>query len=243
MSEELMIPVAESSLLSVKAKGSNYLITSPLTGQTDELKRNTDFGVIANTKRPTLYKPGIEKVAAVAGLMCRWDIVSAIEQYDPNKGAFFHYTVRCDLVKGFTLPDGTYNEIVFANGYGSANTAESANGTKSGVNSANSMLKKAQKRAEAQAVLSMGALSGMFTQDIEDETEVKFKDMVEQTPTSRINSKQRERIYNVAYQAGMTNEQAKAWLSAEGYPKSSEITVQQFEQIIEKLKNLDKETK
>lgn len=234
-----MIPVAESSLLVVKAKGSNYIITSPLTGESDELKRNRDFGVINGTKRPTLYKPGIEKVAAVAGLMCRWDIVSSIEQYDPNKGMFFHYVTRCDLVKGFSLPDGTYREIVFANGFGSANTSESANGTKSAANSANAMLKKAQKRAEAQAVLSMGALSGMFTQDIEDETEIKFKDMVEQNSSSRINAKQRERIYNVAYLAGMTNDQAKAWLSAEGYPKSSEITVAQFEEIIEKLQKLD----
>ena len=175
------------------------------------------------------------------GLMCRYDIESSMEQFDPKGGAFFHYLVRCDLVKGFTQPNGEYHEVVYANGYGEANTGESRNGSKSGVNAANNTIKMAQKRAMVQAALAVSGLSSMFSQDIEDETSVNFKDMVEQNSSSRINPKQRERIYNVAYLAGMTNDQAKAWLSAEGYPKSTEITVAQFEEIIEKLQNLIKQ--
>ena len=172
------------------------------------------------------------------GLMCRYDIESSMEQFDPKGGAFFHYLVRCDLVKGFTQPNGEYHEVVYANGYGEANTGESRNGSKSGVNAANNTVKMAQKRAMVQAALAVSGLSSMFSQDIEDETGIQAKDMINQAPTDRINVQQRNRIFNVAAQAGLTNEQAKQWMSAEGYPKSTEITVKQFDEIIEKLKKL-----
>ena len=236
-----MVVAAEALMAQPKARGSSYIVTSPLTGRDETLKRGVDFGVVPGTKRPSLYKSGAEKVIMAYGLMCRYDIESSMEQFDPKGGAFFHYLVRCDLVKGFTQPNGEYHEVVYANGYGEANTGESRNGSKSGVNAANNTIKMAQKRAMVQAALAVSGLSSMFSQDIEDETSVNFKDMVEQNSSSRINPKQRERIYNVAYLAGMTNDQAKAWLSAEGYPKSTEITVAQFEEIIEKLQNLIKQ--
>ena len=94
-----------------------------------------------------------------------------------------------------------------------------------------------------QAALAVSGLSSMFSQDIEDETGIQAKDMINQAPTDRINVQQRNRIFNVAAQAGLTNEQAKQWMSAEGYPKSTEITVKQFDEIIEKLKHLDEQEK
>jgi hypothetical protein len=238
MSEELMVVAAEALMAQPKARGSSYIVTSPLTGRDETLKRGVDFGVVPGTKRPSLYKSGAEKVIMAYGLMCRYDIESSMEQFDPKGGAFFHYLVRCDLVKGFTQPNGEYHEVVYANGYGEANTGESRNGSKSGVNAANNTIKMAQKRAMVQAALAVSGLSSMFSQDIEDETGIQAKDMINQAPTDRINVQQRNRIFNVAAQAGLTNEQAKQWMSAEGYPKSTEITVKQFDEIIEKLKKL-----
>jgi len=239
LSEELMVVAAEALMAEPKARGSSYVVTSPLTGRDETLKRGVDFGVVPGTKRPSLYKSGAEKVIMAYGLMCRYDIESSMEQFDPKQGAFFHYLVRCDLVKGFTQADGSYHEVVYANGYGEANTGESRNGAKSGVNAANSTVKMAQKRAMVQAALSVSGLSSMFSQDIEDETAIQAKDMINQQPTDRINSQQRNRIYNVAAQVGLSNEQAKQWMSAEGYPKSSELTVKQFDEIISKLKAMD----
>ena len=241
MQNELMVVATEANLAVAKAKGSSYMVTSPLTSQSIEIKRNVDFGVVPGTKRPSLFKSGAEKVIMAYGLMTRYAIESNIEQYDPKTGAFFHYLVRCDLVKGFTQPNGEYHEVVYANGYGEANSGESRNGTKSGVNAANNTIKMAQKRAMVQAALSVSGLSSMFSQDMEDETSLLAKDMIEQKPTDRINSKQRNRIFDVGAQAGMTTDQVRRWLSAEGYAKTTEITVQQFEQIIEKLKSIDKE--
>ena len=243
MSNELMVVSAEALMAEPKAKGSAYVVTSPLTGREAQLKRNVDFGVIAGTKRPSLFKSGAEKVIMAYGLMCRYSIASQMEKFDERGGAFFHYVVRCDLVKGFTQPDGSYHEVVFANGFGESNTGESRNGSKSGVNAANNTIKMAQKRAMVQAALAVSGLSSMFSQDIEDETGITAKDMVNQQPADRINSQQRNRIYNVAAQVGLSNEQAKQWLSAEGYPKTSELTVRQYDEIIEKLKKLDQEVK
>lgn len=237
--EELMVVATEAFPAISKAKGSSYIVTSPLTNKSTELKRKVDFGVVPGTKRPSLFQPGAEKIIMSYGLMQRYTIETKIEQYDPKAGAFFHYVIRCDLVKGFTQPDGSYHEVVFANGYGEANSGESRNGSKSGVNAANNTIKMAQKRAMVKAALSVSCLSTMFTQDIEDETSMVAAEMITQKPSDRINSKQRERIYNVAAQQGLTNEQAKQWLSANGYPKTSEITVSQFEEIIEKLKHID----
>lgn len=239
MSNELMVVSAEALMAEPKAKGSAYVVTSPLTGRDVQLKRNVDFGVIPGTKKPSLFKSGAERIIMSYGLMCRFDITNAMEKFDERGGAFFHYVVRCDLVKGFTQPDGTYHEVVFANGFGESNTGESRNGSKSGVNSANSTIKMAQKRAMVQAALAVSGLSSMFSQDIEDETGIMAKDMVAQQPTDRINAQQRNRIYNVAAQVGLSNEQAKQWMSAEGYPKSSELTVKQFDEIIQKLKQMD----
>lgn len=238
-SNELMIVSTEANIAVAKAKGSSYVVTSPLTGEAQELKRRVDFGIVPGTKRPSLFKSGAEKIIMAYKLMTRYSIEKSIEQYDPKAGAFFHYVVRCDLVKGFAQPDGNYREVVYANGYGEANSGESRNGSKSGVNAANNTIKMAQKRAMVQAALSVSGLSTMFTQDIEDETSMVAAEMITQKPGDRINSKQRERIYNVAAQQGLTNEQAKQWLSANGYPKTSEITVSQFEEIIEKLKHID----
>ena len=101
----------------------------------------------------------------------------------------------------------------------------------------------AQKRAMVQAALAVSGLSSMFSQDIEDETGIQAKDMINQQPTDRINAQQRNRIYTVAAQVGLSNEQAKQWMSAEGYPKSSELTVKQFDEIIDKLRKLDEQEK
>ena len=79
----------------------------------------------------------------------------------------------------------------------------------------------------------------MFSQDMEDETGILAKDMLEQKPTDAINAAQRKRVFDVAGQHGMTTDQTRQWLSAEGYPQTTKITVAQFEEIIEKLKHLD----
>ena len=92
---------------------------------------------------------------------------------------------------------------------------------------------------DLQAVLAISGLSSMFTQDIEDETAIQSKDIIEQKPTDIINSKQAQRLFAVAGQNGLDKEQFKEWLKAEGYPGTKSITVEQFDKIIDQLKKIN----
>ena len=93
--DELMVYEAHAAL--AEAKRTNYAITSPLTGQTAELKRDVDFGVIPKTKQPSLYKAGAEKIAMAYGLMQTFSVETKIEQTEGDP--LFYYLVKCELKK------------------------------------------------------------------------------------------------------------------------------------------------
>ena len=221
----------------------NYIIT-PLMADTipTYLERDIDFGVIKGTKKPSLYKSGAEKIIASYRFMPIYSVESKVEKYDEKNGnAFFYYLVKCSLMKGVCNPEThEYIMVEYANGFGSANTGESRNGFSSAVNAANNCIKMAQKRAMTAAVLAVSGLSSMFTQDIEDETSITAKDIIEQKPTDKITSAQATRLFGFAGQKGMSVGQLKQWLAAKGITSSRSMTVQQFEDCMKELENLDK---
>lgn len=67
---------------------------------------NTDFGVIPGTDKPTLLKPGAEKLATFFGLTKRFEIIERVEDWtgkDHNGEMFFYYLYRCGLYRGSML--------------------------------------------------------------------------------------------------------------------------------------------
>lgn len=156
-----------------------------------------DYGVIPGTgDKPTLLKPGAEKLIKLLGLADQYDFLEKVEDWDRG---FFNYTVRCRLV---SLQTGQ----VVAEGLGNCNSWESKYrwrwvfaselsepervgrktrqvNTRRGsatmyrvenddmCSSLNTILKMAKKRAQMDAALSAGRLSDVFTQDLEDITE------------------------------------------------------------------------
>jgi len=123
------------------------------------LKQNHDFGVVPGTgSKPTLLKPGAEKILMLLGLSSEYEIVEKVQDYD--KG-FFAYTVRCVLTK---------NGQVITEGLGHCNSREKKYmSEKQDVYMlGNTCLKMAKKRAQIDATLTVAALSEIFTQDIED---------------------------------------------------------------------------
>lgn len=65
--------------------------------------KDTDFGVIPGTDKPTLLKPGAEKLATFFGLTKRFEIIERVEDFtgkDHNGEAFFYYLYRCALWRG-----------------------------------------------------------------------------------------------------------------------------------------------
>ncbi|WP_174520718.1 hypothetical protein [Alicyclobacillus shizuokensis] len=127
------------------------------------LKAKHDYGVIPGTEKPTLLKPGAEKILMLMGLSSSYEVVDKVQDYD---GGFFAFTVRCLLSR---------NGLLITEGVGHANTREKRyTSHKEGKSPpdpytlANTVLKMAKKRALVDAALTVASLSDIFTQDLED---------------------------------------------------------------------------
>lgn len=237
--EQQQVTIYEPQKAIATANRGNYLIS--IGNRKLSLKRGVDFDNpdTKNGKKafnqPILLKAGAEKLAFGFGLCQRYTIESKIEQHDEN-GMFFYYLVRCDLVK-----PNEWGETVISNSYGSANTAEKRNGFNSAADAANSTLKMAQKRALVGAALAISGLSDMFTQDIENETFMKSADdIVKETPDSPVTTKQIRRLYAIAAEHGMNQQQAKQKLAAMGYTSTKDIKQKDYDSVCDALAKEDK---
>ena len=165
-------------------------VTSMQAAIKGALKGGHDFDTIPGTGKPTLLKPGAEKILMMFGLTSEYEIVDSNVNYE--KG-IFAYTIRCTLSK---------NGIKITEGLGSCSSYEkkyryrwvTANEVPNGVDIntlkqnkygkyhiendeiqdlANTILKMAKKRAQVDAVLTVASLSEVFTQDVEDMAQFK----------------------------------------------------------------------
>lgn len=73
-----------------------------------------DFGTIPGTPKPTLLKPGAEKIAKLLNLQDDYDIIEKIEDWE---GGFFYYLIRCRLTD---IASG----VLISSGMGSCNSKE-----------------------------------------------------------------------------------------------------------------------
>lgn len=166
------------------------------------LKPGHDYDIIPGTNKPTLLKPGAEKIGMMFGINPEYDFLEKIEDY---KNEFFAYDIRCTLYR---------NGQPVAQGVGSCNSKEKkyryvnvpeseipSNVDKSQLETvtdkygrtkykidnpdicslANTILKMAKKRAYIDATLQVAALSEIFTQDIED-----MKDIIQNEQTENM---------------------------------------------------------
>ena len=120
------------------------------------LHQGHDFGIIPGTEKPTLLKPGGEKILMMMGLRSEFEIVDSTRDFE--KG-FFQYQVRCRLLKG---------DMVITEGLGACNTREKKYLKMDPYTMDNTVLKMAKKRALIDAALLVASLSDVFTQDLED---------------------------------------------------------------------------
>lgn len=190
-SNALVLPNKDKFIAGIKAVNEFQQVAHQF------LIAGADWGVIPGTgNKPTLLKPGAEKIAKLLGLADTYDILDRQEDWQKP---FFHFLVRCRLVSIQT-------DVVISEGLGECNSMENKyrwrwvserdlpQGTdktklikeerkskKSGghwfvyrlenediYSQVNTILKMAKKRALVDAALSAGRLSDVFTQDIED---------------------------------------------------------------------------
>jgi len=125
----------------------------------EHMVEGEDYGVIPGaSNKPTLFKPGAEKLNAIFGLAPIVEISNRVEDWDAG---FAAYEIKVTLLNKRT------NNIE-AEGIGSCNSRERRYKNQDAANVANTLLKMAKKRALVDATLSATRASGMFTQDLED---------------------------------------------------------------------------
>lgn len=99
--------------MSVDQAVSRYKDFAHYVGQI--LKDGTDYGVIPGTQKPTLLKPGAEKLCSFFGLRPQFVEVKSVEQWDVTSDPLFYYWYKCRLEK---------NGYVVGEGEGSCNSHE-----------------------------------------------------------------------------------------------------------------------
>ncbi|BAZ47066.1 hypothetical protein NIES4102_42150 (plasmid) [Chondrocystis sp. NIES-4102] len=122
-----------------------------------QMVENIDYGVIPSTSKPTLLKPGAEKLCRLFSLRPSYELIHFVTDFDKP---LFHYHYRCTLVR--------QGEMV-GQGDGSCNSKEKKYDCQKYkiFDLTNTICKMAQKRALVAAVLSSCGASQFFTQDLE----------------------------------------------------------------------------
>lgn len=157
------------------------------------LTENHDYGKIQGCgDKPTLLKPGAEKILMAMGITSTYELVEHTENFDGL--GFFAYTVKCNLNKNGIkiteglghanskekkwayeyvyekdLPEGTDKDLLKKRKIETQNGSFYKYEVNADANSkANTILKMAKKRAQIDAVLAVASLSEIFTQDFDD---------------------------------------------------------------------------
>jgi hypothetical protein len=196
----------------------------------NQLKQNHDYGIIPGTPKPTLLKPGAEKILMLMGLRSEFEIVDSTRDFE--KG-FFQYQVKCKLYRGDTL---------ITEGLGAANTKERKYLKQDPYTMDNTVLKIAKKRALIDAVLLVASLSEVFTQDLEDmdlggnrlPQNEKQRQQQSLTPDSNdtISKAQAKRMYALAKGDA---ELCKRVMQKYGYEKSEQVKKIDYNKICEEI--------
>jgi hypothetical protein len=189
----------------------------------NQLSQNHDFGIIPGTQKPTLLKPGAEKIIMLMGLTTEFEIADSTRDF--NKG-FFQYQVKCKLIK---------NGMLITEGLGSCNTMEKKYIKQDAFTMDNTVLKMAKKRALIDATLLVASLSQIFTQDIEDMDLTGEKPQTGQVAhdsTDTISKAQAKRIYALS---GGDEDICKAITKKYGYEKSDDIKKIDYEKICKEV--------
>lgn len=175
------------------------------------LVEGVDFGCIPTRRglsKPSLWKPGAEKICGMLGVSVHFPTLHDYEQAALHGVDLQNIIVRCEIkdASGGVVADGIGARSIKQD-YGDINKA----------------LKMAEKSAHIDATLRMAGLSEVFTQDLEDmangkDVEAQTKDtggdrVPLQTVSSPITATQRERLEARIDELGLDPQRVKDWLS------------------------------
>ncbi len=124
-----------------------------------QMKKGTDYGIIPGTNgKPTLLKPGAEKLLRLLNLRATFSLIHSIVDFDKP---LFYYHYQCSL---------SHQGDLVGQGEGNCNSYEKKYKKQEYkvFDLTNTICKIAQKRSLIAAVLCTVGASEFFTQDLED---------------------------------------------------------------------------
>jgi len=190
----------------------------------ENFKEGEDYGRLPDYPKPSLLKPGAEKLCSLLNLSVHVDIAEKIENF---REGIFHYVCKCTLKYKDT-------GVIASEGLGSCNSKESKFLNQNPFVIANTVLKLAKKRALVDAILTATRTSGMFTQDVEDMDEV----INEKKELGLATASQKAFIAKLAQNRGLNEAQfAEFSKNTTGKEKAQDWTKEDAAKLIKALKN------
>jgi hypothetical protein len=175
----------------------------------------------AHFSKPSLFKPGAEKICGMLGVTVRYPTLPDYEKAALTGTNLSQIIIRCEIVDAYdrVVGDGVGARIV-SQDYGDINKA----------------LKMAEKSAHIDATLRMAGLSEVFTQDIEDMLQNRE---VEVTPDfSRINQDQYQALEDKIKTLGLDRKRVEMWMfnaSKQRFSDFRELTPEFYDLLFNKL--------
>jgi len=210
---------------------------------TGQLKKgiNGDYAQIPGTPKPSLLKPGAEKLANIFKLGNR--VVKSDKDID-HKSNFAMFTYAVEI---FHIPSGR----AIAQCEGSANSHEKKfkerkiyeynNGKRIEkgyeptpiADILNTLQKMAQKRAFVGAVINAVGASDFFTQDVEEFAASKNQAEPQANQSGELSEKQLKRLFAICNAQGWSHEQTKQYMTrAFGVESSRDLNRQTYDLLI-----------
>ncbi len=123
----------------------------------------------AHFSKPSLFKPGAEKICGMLGVTVRYPTLSDYEKAALTGATLSQIIIRCEIIdaSGRVVADGVGARLI-AQDYGDINKS----------------LKMAEKSAHIDATLRMAGLSEVFTQDLEDMLQRQEAESIQQAETT-----------------------------------------------------------
>jgi len=157
----------------------------------------------AHFSKPSLFKPGAEKICGMLGVTVRYPTLADYEQTALSGTQLTQIIIRCEILDA--------SSRIIADGVGARLLSQD----KGDINKS---LKMAEKSAHIDATLRMAGLSEIFTQDIEDMTQQREAVSVKQAATELktefkgISKSQHQHLETRIIELGLDRDRVKKWM-------------------------------
>lgn len=179
--------------------------------------------------KPSLFKPGAEKICGMLGVTVRYPTLPDYEKAALAGASLSQIILRCEIVdaSGRVVADGVGARVI-----------EKDNGD------INKALKMAEKSAHIDATLRMAGLSEVFTQDIEDMLQRREAESIHQAEVELntgfvgITKEQHRQLEDKIKSLGLDRQRVKTWMfkaSKQRFSSFLELTPEFYEVLFSKL--------